>query len=127
MKQNDNGFISKSDEMMKSLTAQLASQATAIYMQTKSEMREMESQLSAEIDWLKMQVEDLEEARDYLQNENERERETSEKLRKELEEARDSLETYKKWWLEAEGKISQLKSEKEKSDAATSDQGEASK
>ncbi len=52
--------MKKSDEMFKSWVAQMASQSTAIFLQTKEEFQDLEKESSIEVESLKIELEDYE-------------------------------------------------------------------
>lgn len=99
----------KSEQMIKSLMAQMGSQAMGIFLQTKAEQREMEANFAQEIDWLKMENEDLQEKIVFLEAE--------------LKEEKESKENYQKFWHECLESRDRLRDQIKKlvSDATTSD------
>jgi|LSQX01.3.fsa_nt_gb hypothetical protein len=54
----------KSEQMIKSMVASLASQAVGIFLQTQKERREVEQ----ELDWARMDIEDLQDKVFFLED-----------------------------------------------------------
>lgn len=99
----------KSEQMVKSMVAQLAGQAVSIFLQSKEEQRESEAEYAQGLDWLKMEKEDLQERIEFLET----------KLKEETE----SKEVYQRFWHECLESRDRLRDQIKKlvSDAATSD------
>ena len=117
----------KSDEMARSLMAQLASQAMGIILQTRQEMKEQEIQFHEEADWLRMRVEDLEQELFAANAELENEKAEKAELGKRLKAVEGEKEQFCDWWLQQSRKVTDLKAELDstkRSDVATSDQEE---
>jgi len=117
----------KSDEMAKSLMAQLASQTMGIILQSRQEMKEQEIQFHEETDWLRMRVEDLDEELFAANAELENEKAEKAELEQRLKTVEKEKEQFLDWWLKESRKVTDLKAELDsikRSDAATSDQKE---
>lgn len=117
----------KSDEMAKSLMAQLASQTMGIILQSKQEMKEQEVQFHEETDWLRMRVEDLDEELFAVNAELENEKAEKVELEKKFKALEKEKEQFFDWWLKESRKVTDLKAELDsikRPDAATSDQKE---
>ena len=57
----------RSEQMAKSMFAQMASQTMGIVFQAKRESAEIETQYAQDTDWLRMQLEDAEEQKEILE------------------------------------------------------------
>lgn len=95
----------KSDEMLKSYVAQIASQGVAIFLQQKQEAREQEVGHFEVYDELQTRLEDmeanyrsLEEVKNNLQSELKERLYEIEKLNRFYESVREERDECKKWW-----------------------------
>lgn len=88
------GNVNKSDQMFKSFVAQMAGQATAIYLQAKAEKQEISQQAFEVHDGLRMDLEDYEA---NLQTIEDR--------------FNEEVAKYKGWWADARREIRELKAQ----------------
>jgi chromosome segregation ATPase len=99
----------KSDEMLKSLAAQIASQGVGIFFQMKEEARKEEVYRIETVDQLMVRIEDLEQAlsekQDILVQRNKRIADLEGSLKK----ASGDCERYHDWWNEEFTECSKLK------------------
>lgn len=88
----------KSDEMLKSLAAQIASQSMAIFLQQKQEAREEEIYHVEMVDELKVRIEDLEQALAEKDEELGQIRLDNEKRSKAMQVIAKERDEFKSWW-----------------------------
>lgn len=89
--------MKKSDEMFKSWVAQMASQSTAIFLQTKEEFQELEKEASIEVESLKIEIEDYENNLGIFEAK--------------FNDLKLEKSNYKKWWHEQLALNNELKKE----------------
>jgi len=88
----------KSDEMLKSLAAQFASQSMAIFLQQKQEAREEEIYHVELVDELKVRIEDLEQALAEKDEELEQMKLRDEKRSTAMQVIAKERDEFKSWW-----------------------------